>query len=136
MKHIKRQCLHVLEDGTRCTHHKFNKKTLYCMFHRKLYTSIPEKPKPFKTKKVFIDYAEYIASPEWREKSRLAKQRAGNRCQLCNRSSKEITLHTHHRTYDRLGNEANSDLTVLCADCHEIFEFTTKNRPSKSKITN
>ena len=131
---MKRQCLHVLEDGTRCTHHKFNKKTLYCVFHRKLYKTItPSLNKPIEIRRehTFIDYYEYIKSPEWMEKSKQAKQRAKNRCQLCNRSAKEIILHTHHRTYERLGHELDSDLTVLCADCHKLFEFTTSHRPSK-----
>ena len=69
-----------------------------------------------------VNYAEYIRSEKWRQKSYDAKLRAGNRCQVCNRSGDEIQLETHHRTYERLGNEYDSDLTVLCRDCHSIFE--------------
>jgi hypothetical protein len=68
-----------------------------------------------------IDYNTYINSPEWRAKANAAKQRAGNRCQVCNRPSSEIQLNAHHRTYERLGNENPDDITVLCRDCHKLF---------------
>ena len=66
-----------------------------------------------------LDYHEYIKSPEWKETSRLAKERAGYRCQLCNRKGNDSTLHTHHRTYVRLGIEFDEDLIVLCNSCHK-----------------
>ena len=65
------------------------------------------------------DYKEYINSPEWKETSRRAKVRAGYRCQLCNRKGNDTTLHTHHRTYERLGIEFYEDLIVLCNSCHK-----------------
>lgn len=80
-----------------------------------------------------LDYYEYIQSPEWKQKSKEAKERAMNRCQLCYRPSNEIVLHTHHRTYERLGNELDTDLTVLCEECHKIFETTSQHRPAKQK---
>jgi hypothetical protein len=78
-----------------------------------------------------LDYYEYIVSPEWIEKSKQAKIRAGNRCQICNRSSRQVILHTHHRTYERLGNEKDSDLTVLCVDCHKLYEDNKKLKKIK-----
>lgn len=77
----------------------------------------------WETGREYVDYYEYIQSPAWREKSRAAQQRAGNRCQICNRSSRETQLNTHHRTYEHLGHERPGDLTVLCRDCHELYEF-------------
>ena len=68
-----------------------------------------------------MPYRDYLQTPEWKERSLLAKKKAGNRCQVCNTSSKETQLHTHHRTYERRGNENDGDLIVLCEDCHEIF---------------
>lgn len=73
-----------------------------------------------------IDYYEYINSPEWKKKSEEAKSRAGYRCQVCNRGQEEITLNTHHRSYKNLGNESAEDLTVLCRECHELFESNGK----------
>ena len=76
-----------------------------------------------------IDYYEYIISPEWKLKADEAKKKAGNRCQLCNRPKGEVTLVAHHRTYKRLGRELPEDITVLCKECHELFEMSSKNRP-------
>lgn len=66
-----------------------------------------------------VNYDEYIKSPEWEKTSRKAKERAGYRCQLCNRKGSYSTLHTHHRTYERLGLELDEDLIVLCNSCHK-----------------
>jgi hypothetical protein len=70
----------------------------------------------------FINYFEYIASPEWKRKSETAKRDAGYRCQVCNRSQNEVQLDAHHRTYERLGHERPEDITVLCHECHGIYE--------------
>lgn len=64
------------------------------------------------------DYNEYLGSPGWKQKRDYALQRAGYRCQLCNRQDH---LEVHHRTYDRLGHEDPTDLTVLCRRCHGAF---------------
>jgi ssDNA-binding Zn-finger/Zn-ribbon topoisomerase 1 len=64
------------------------------------------------------EYEAYLASPKWRETRRAALRRAGHACQVCNRGKR---LQVHHRTYERVGREAEGDLTVLCKDCHEIF---------------
>lgn len=80
-----------------------------------------------------IDYYEYIKSQEWREKAEEAKARAGNRCQVCNRSRAEVQLDAHHRTYDRLGNERPEDITVLCRDCHQIYEDKKKTSRASTK---
>jgi hypothetical protein len=69
-----------------------------------------------------VEYEDYIKSSAWRERSRAAKARAGWRCQICNRPSDEVALHAHHRTYERLGKELPEDLTVLCVDCHDLYE--------------
>jgi hypothetical protein len=65
-----------------------------------------------------VNYHFYIQSPEWKAKADAAKERADHRCQLCNGDG---VLHTHHRTYERLGNELPEDLIVLCANCHAKF---------------
>lgn len=63
-------------------------------------------------------YAKYLASPAWRQRRNAAVIRAEGRCQLCN--SKKA-LNVHHRTYDRIGKERETDLIVLCKACHEHF---------------
>ncbi len=66
---------------------------------------------------------EYLRGAHWKEISTEAKRIAGNRCQLCNSKGK---LHTHHRTYERVGHELQRDLIVLCADCHKLFHDNRK----------
>ena len=73
-----------------------------------------------------VNYYSYIQSPEWKAKADAAKKRAGNRCQVCNRHKSQVVLDAHHRTYERLGNERPSDITVLCRGCHEIYEANKK----------
>jgi 5-methylcytosine-specific restriction endonuclease McrA len=66
-----------------------------------------------------MPYSEYLLTSEWDETRKRALKRAGYRCQTCNQAN--CKLHVHHRTYKRLGEEWNSDLIVLCGDCHELF---------------
>ncbi|WP_420643004.1 HNH endonuclease [Candidatus Leptofilum sp.] len=75
-----------------------------------------------------VNYKAYIRSKEWKLKAEEAKARAGNRCQLCNRSRSEVQLEAHHRTYERLGHELAGDITVLCRDCHHAHEKSKANR--------
>jgi len=71
-------------------------------------------------------YREYLASPEWRTRAEEAKRRAGGRCMLCNSSG---PLQAHHRTYDRVGNEAPDDLVALCDDCHAGYHRWRRGDP-------
>ena len=66
-------------------------------------------------------YHDYIKSTDWRTRANNAKKKAGWCCQLCNQTGDKSTLHAHHRTYERLGNELPEDITVLCSDCHNRF---------------
>lgn len=66
-----------------------------------------------------IPYENYLETPEWQQKKRKALEYADFRCQICNSSNSD--LHVHHRTYERRGNELDSDLTVLCNPCHDMF---------------
>lgn len=74
------------------------------------------------------DYQKYIRSAEWRKRANAAKKRVGYRCQVCNRHAREIQIEAHHRTYERIGMERPEDITVLCRDCHELYE---KNKRMK-----
>lgn len=65
-----------------------------------------------------MPYVDYLRSDHWKRTRKDALERVNYRCQLCN---KEGSLHVHHRTYERRGEERPEDLTVLCADCHKMF---------------
>lgn len=61
-------------------------------------------------------YLEYIASEEWTQRRERYFSDRPKRCRACN-SRRYIQL--HHKTYDRMGNEIDSDLVPLCVLCHE-----------------
>jgi hypothetical protein len=71
----------------------------------------------------FVNYYEYIKSPEWRVRANAAKRRAGYRCQTCGSNNK---LQAHHLSYDRLGDEREEDIKVLCDECHEAVSKAHK----------
>lgn len=72
----------------------------------------------------------YLRSDHWAEQRKMALDRAGHRCQTCNSGHK---LDVHHRTYERLGSEHPSDLTVLCRRCHDLFHGNSKVAQPKRK---
>lgn len=82
----------------------------------------PEKRQELRT----MPYKQFLVSDFWQEAREMALSRAGRRCQLCNADS---NLHVHHRTYEHRGweDENLSDLTVLCADCHERYHTSNPN---------
>jgi 5-methylcytosine-specific restriction endonuclease McrA len=66
-----------------------------------------------------MPYRLYLRTPEWRRTRSAALVRAGSRCSL---DAKHVKgLEVHHSSYERLGKELESDLTVLCRSCHERF---------------
>jgi hypothetical protein len=64
------------------------------------------------------DYQDYLQSLHWQRLAEETKRLAGYRCQVCNSADE---LCAHHRTYERRGDELQSDLICLCRDCHEKF---------------
>ena len=78
---------------------------------------------------MMVNYYEYLRSAEWQGKRFAAIQRARNRCQVC---YSDGNLDVHHRTYERLGDELASDLTVLCRTCHTTFHSRMAQAPQKS----
>lgn len=77
------------------------------------------------------EYSAYLQSEAWKSKRRIAIDRAGGRCQLCNADG--CILEVHHRTYERFGNEDLGDLTVLCGDCHRAFHKRQKKVAKREK---
>jgi len=68
-------------------------------------------------------YSNYLLSDEWKKLREQAVQRAGHKCQMCNRDGE---LHVHHRTYQTFNTDSViNDLIVLCASCHERFHRKT-----------
>ena len=65
------------------------------------------------------EYKDYINSWEWQKKRLEFIRLAGYKCQRCGRQGSVSTLHVHHKTYERLGNELPQDVMVLCSECHK-----------------
>lgn len=65
---------------------------------------------------LLMPYAEYLRTPHWQGRRRRAQLRAGGMCQQCYADDRRLEV--HHLTYDRRGQERESDLIVLCAACH------------------
>lgn len=67
-----------------------------------------------KKEQKYVDYKQYIKSKRWKKLSKLIKTIKPT-CENCN---KYPSLHTHHKTYDNIGNEKYTDLLALCKACH------------------
>lgn len=60
----------------------------------------------------------HLESPEWQAlRARLIPAR-GKKCEQCG-NPERLTL--HHITYERLGEELDDDLLVLCWSCHDAL---------------
>lgn len=71
-----------------------------------------------------IDYYKYIKSRKWKKlANRLKKEQP-----YCSECRSKENLAVHHLTYERLGNELDEDLTVLCDDCHKETHGITKEK--------
>jgi hypothetical protein len=64
-----------------------------------------------------LPYELYLQSDWWRARRLVALDRAGHRCQLCDKTT-ATQVDVHHRSYERLGAEREEDLIVLCRPCH------------------
>jgi len=70
----------------------------------------------------FKDYNVYLRTPEWREKSRMVRERS-KLCQGCRKNPSE---EAHHMYYDNVGQEFLFELVALCRQCHERFHERKK----------
>ncbi len=66
-----------------------------------------------------LPYGEYLQTPHWKRKREDKLRAVGRRCQVCNQGPGPLDV--HHRTYERLGEELDLDLTALCRSCHHLF---------------
>lgn len=112
------RCKAVIADGAMCAA-ELPRGKKFCKMHS--LSTFQLKPTTFAIKSREYDpefrYADYLQSEQWKERARR-ERRFNPNCSMCNRKGE---LHVHHRTYVRVGNEAQGDLIVLCDDCHTIF---------------
>lgn len=70
-----------------------------------------------------MNYYDFLETPYWKAIAAYVKQKRGFKCQLCGSG---LNLAVHHRTYENHGyehcyNVMNTDLIVLCKNCHSKF---------------
>ena len=84
------------------------------------------------TKKV--NYRVYLSSPEWSRK-RLERLKIDNHtCRVCHHQGDEYSLHVHHSTYKRLGDEnVETDLITVCSLCHDAIHNMLTGRKNGRK---
>jgi hypothetical protein len=68
------------------------------------------------------EYDRYLETEHWQTFRKLAlaeqlKQHGHNFCQTC--AEESVALHVHHLTYERLGKELLTDVTIICKPCHD-----------------
>lgn len=84
-----------------------------------------------------MPYGEFLETLYWQSVSISVKERANNRCQVCN---SPYNLEAHHRTYDIHGKEHLflGDITCLDRSCHSLFHQSKKKvvvtRVSKTSL--
>lgn len=78
----------------------------------------------------YSNYTEYLYSNHWKLKKSLflssSLSTKINGKPVCFSCKSDNKIHTHHITYDRLGNEDLSDLVYLCEKCHSIAHKIAK----------
>lgn len=68
-----------------------------------------------------VNHAKYLKSLKWSQIKEYVRERDNYTCCQCGRNMSDdlFNLHTHHLTYDRLGNEdPATDLVLMCRKCH------------------
>jgi 5-methylcytosine-specific restriction endonuclease McrA len=83
--------------------------------------------KKIKAKKAIkkMPYKKYIVSKAWKERRQLLLETQGTKCEMCGHDHQKAK-HVHHNNYKTRGEEKDSDLMVLCPDCHNKFHETGK----------
>jgi hypothetical protein len=68
-----------------------------------------------------VNHGKYLRSLKWAQLKDYVRERDNYICSCCgsNLADDLYHLHTHHLTYERLGDEnPDTDLVLLCSDCH------------------
>lgn len=70
-------------------------------------------------------YAEYLASPKWKEIREETFRRKGRKCYVCGKKAECV----HHKTYSKRTMEGKTrSLIPLCKSCHVRIEFTPQGQ--------
>jgi hypothetical protein len=61
-------------------------------------------------------YGRVLCSLSWIERKEEIMEARGRACEECGAEGVELQL--HHTSYDRLGDELDTDLVLVCVECH------------------
>lgn len=76
-----------------------------------------------------MTYEDYLTTDGWLEYRAAVFARQGGKCATCPRDA----THCHHRTYERVGWEADDDCVGLCRDCHAKLHAPTPMPPRRRR---
>lgn len=66
----------------------------------------------------WAEYETYLSGPAWKARRCRIFERAEGVCEHCRQSP---ARHVHHLTYERVGDELETDLLAVCLPCHQAF---------------
>jgi 5-methylcytosine-specific restriction endonuclease McrA len=96
---------------------------------------LPVKSRVLKSKTYHSDrkkaYNEYLKSAKWINFRNKIKLDRGNKCEICSISG--VELHGHHLTYVRFMNELESDIQILCKQCHKDVHTKPQKKAKRLK---
>lgn len=64
------------------------------------------------------EYKAYLASDTWAQRRKIVLSRASYVCECCEHYT---ATQVHHKAYERIGNELDTDLMALCILCHQLL---------------
>lgn len=83
------------------------------------------------TKEVVIGYDAYLHTKHWKTKRRKIYLLRNKTCQMCKKVIKNgESYNVHHKNYNRVGNEKDSDLMLLCPECHKLLHKKQNDKES------
>ena len=88
-----------------------------------------------KDTKECVTARDYLKSEHWRRMRKHIYEKYKGKCKKCGRAFSSEHMNVHHLTYKRIGNEKDSDLTLLCETCHQLLH-ATRNKNRKPKQSN
>lgn len=72
-----------------------------------------------------VEYEEYLASEAWAQRRAAIIRNANGICQCC---AHFPAIQAHHVTYERIGQEHESDLMAVCSFCHGLLHGKLSGR--------
>ena len=75
-----------------------------------------------------LTYRQYLQTEHWQTLRKAHIAAIGDQCQVENCSGRGVIL--HHRDYDQLGFERQTDVALVCSECHDKIH---REMPALSK---